>query len=118
MTRSRRGVSRTVASAAPAQPVDVAPAAPAVEPAPEPEAAAVVAPEPPKVVTRTRGGASSSRAAVTSGAVGTPSDSGMVEPNVATVEPGTSAEGAGDDAGDDTETIEHVPVKKKGTRKR
>ena len=85
-----------------------------------PAAAPVVvesAPEPPRVVTRTRGGASSravaaagqaplAGAAATSGSIGTPAESGDVEPGVADVESGDSSE------------VGHVPIKKKGTRKR
>ncbi|HYF71215.1 MAG TPA: hypothetical protein VD864_00260, partial [Nocardioides sp.] len=44
------------------------------------------------------------------GSVGQPPTTGMVEPGTADAEPGDGAPGA--------EAIEHVPVKKKGSRKR
>jgi len=97
VTRTRRrGASRPAggtadgASVAPVivtpQPVDV----PAQE---------VATPEPPKVITRTRRGASRS---------------------VTTPAPAADTEGAPSEAGEDSDEhlVEHVPVKKKGTRKR
>ncbi|MFI2707449.1 hypothetical protein ACH5WX_07880, partial [Nocardioides sp. CER28] len=61
------------------------------------------APEPPKVVTRTRRGAS--REVVHTGANAVPED-------------GLAPDAASAEAGGDEEHIEHVPIKKKGTRKR
>ncbi len=90
------------------------------EPAPEPEAAAPED-EKPRVVTRTRrrsasrpAGPPALLATSTSGAAGTPPQTGVVEPVTVDVEPGepggvTSAEAP---------TVEHVPIKKKGSRKR
>ncbi|MGA8257645.1 MAG: Rne/Rng family ribonuclease [Nocardioides sp.] len=92
VTRTRRGVSRTVATAPPPTPVEIAvqPAQTAVVPE--------TAPEPPKVVTRTRGRAATRVA-------GPPADASG------------GAAATGEPAADEP-TIEHVPIKKKGTRKR
>ncbi|HEU5455156.1 MAG TPA: ribonuclease E/G, partial [Nocardioides sp.] len=90
-------------------------------------------PEKPKVVTRTRrrsasrpagpptaapsgdsGPETSTRTAlaeepIATGQVGAPADTGQVEPGTVDAEPGTSAS---------VTTVEHVPIKKKGSRKR
>ncbi|MEP9361735.1 Rne/Rng family ribonuclease [Nocardioides sp. CN2-186] len=127
VTRTRRrSSSRPAGQPAPvevaAEPVaDTAPE-PSPEPTPEPVVEPVVeapsAPEPPKVVTRTRGRSASRPAGPPAevpapvgsvGSVGTPPESGLVEPGTTTdVEPGA----------DDAHPVEHVPIKKKGSRKR
>jgi len=101
------------------------------ETAPQETAPQETAPEPPKVVTRTRRRAASrpagppvaeqqvSPVADTAppgaiGSVGEPPVTGTVEPGTAVAEPG-DASGA---STLEHETIEHVPVKKKGSRKR
>ena len=97
--------------------------------------------EPPKVVTRTRGRSASRPAgppvgepgaeatagdgtvpdpATTSprsalGSVGAPPVHGSVEPGTATAEPGADAEAS---HAEDSHPVEHVPIKKKGSRKR
>ena len=98
---------------APAEPVSVP------EPAPEPEAAAPED-EKPRVVTRTRrrsasrpAGPPALPATSTSGAAGTPPQTGAVEPGTVGVEPGEP-----DGASAEAPTVEHVPIKKKGSRKR
>ena len=97
ITRTRRGVSRTVTTTAPVAPVEVVVSAP--QPVSTPETA------PPKVVTRTRGGAR--RAPVT------PAPEPAGGPSEESVE---GAEPTGDTA---AETELHVPVKRKGApRKR
>ena len=145
VTRTRRGVSRTVATPA-AEPVETpaptaAPVAPAVaENTPE------KAPEPPRVVTRTRGQAATRRTTAGAAAevpgmdevaaisgIGSPPESGIVEPVAADLEPGGDVPPeAGTDVGteagtdigtdvgtgDDADTgAAHVPVKRKRTRK-
>ena len=52
----------------------------------------------------------------TSGQIGSPPESGAVEPGSADVEPGEGSTGAEAD-GDADNTAAHVPVKRKGTRK-
>ncbi len=121
---------------APTASPDEAPAALPVEVATEPEPAAEPTPEPepepepeaapaeddkPRVVTRTRRRSASRPAgppvlpaAATSGAAGTLPDNGVVEPGTAGVEPGEPGEGAPAEA----PHVEHVPIKKKGSRKR
>ncbi|MET1037914.1 MAG: Rne/Rng family ribonuclease, partial [Aeromicrobium sp.] len=80
-------------------------------------------PEKPKVVTRTRRRSASRPAGPPSG-VGTVSQTGVVEPGTAGLEPGTgvpSGEAAAPapvDGADETPVVEHVPIKKKGSRKR
>ena len=145
VTRTRRGVSRTVASAPP-EPVEAvtAPANP-VPAAPAPEAST---PEPPRVVTRTRGqgarraaatSASSpadapgteaveqaavptmDEAAPASGQIGSPPESGVVEPSLVDVEPGepvTAAEGDDPEAEPTNDAAGHVPVKRKGSARK
>jgi ribonuclease E len=111
---------------------------PLAEPEPEPAVAEAVeepptAPEPPKVVTRTRRRSSASRPAgppptaseppplveklAEAGDVGTPADTGLVEPGVGTAEPGTP-EPEADSEPESEPVVEHVPIKKKGSRKR
>ncbi len=98
---------------APEAPVEV----PVVETAQQPAAE----PEKPKVVTRARGRRASRpagppaagdvpslSAAASPPGVGEPPVTGSIEPGTATAEPGTS----------DSPVVEHVPVKKKGSRKR
>ncbi len=92
------------------------------EPAAEPESEpAPVEDEKPKVVTRTRrrsasrpAGPPALPATATSGAAGTLPESGVVEPGTAGVEPGEPVDGASAEA----PHVEHVPIKKKGSRKR
>ncbi|WP_426243893.1 Rne/Rng family ribonuclease [Nocardioides sp. LHG3406-4] len=141
VTRTRRrSASRPAGPGAPVESAESA--APDVVPMPEPavEAPAAAAPDqgepaqpaaasepaPPRVVTRTlRGRARRSAGtpdrsdvdtAVPSvgdvppmGGVGSPADSGLVEPGTAHLESGEGSEAS---------QVEHVPVKKKGTRKR
>ncbi|WP_017934151.1 Rne/Rng family ribonuclease [Nocardioides sp. Iso805N] len=98
-TRRRRGASRPAggsADTATVAPVIITPE-PAAVPAPE-----VSTPEPPRVITRTRRGASRS--------VTTP------EPSAAHT-PAQDAPGA-QEGGEDEHPVEHVPVKKRGARKR
>ncbi|MGZ4497771.1 MAG: ribonuclease E/G, partial [Nocardioides sp.] len=128
VTRTRRrSASRPAGqpetTSAPVQPVTVE--TPAEAPAPAEPAAAPAAP---KVVTRTRGRSATrpagppatvpSMAAVdaggatppaTSGSVGEPAQHGLVEPGAASTEPGADS---------DAHPVEHVPIKKKGQRKR
>jgi ribonuclease E len=96
-TRGRRGASRpagaTAEVAAPVAPIVVEAPAPAV-----PDGETVSTPEPPKVITRARRGASRS--------VTTPASTDH------------GAEQAAETGEDDEHGVEHVPVKKKGTRKR
>ncbi|GAA1161840.1 Rne/Rng family ribonuclease [Nocardioides aquiterrae] len=123
-TRSRRrSASRPAGEpehvTAPVEPVEIT--APVAEPAEtaEPVAEAPAAPEPPKVVTRTRRRAASRPAGPpatdelpppvgTAGSVGAPPQDGIVEPGTGAAEPGT----------DEEHHVEHVPIKKKGARKR
>ncbi|WP_322919727.1 Rne/Rng family ribonuclease [Nocardioides renjunii] len=91
--------------------------------------------EKPRVVTRTRRRSASRPAGppalpaatggTSSGVAGTLPTSGAVEPGTVDVEPGTQADGSTDGAVDgsadgsaDAPVIEHVPIKKKGARKR
>ncbi len=100
-------------------PADEPAEAPAAEPVAEPVAEPAVEAEKPRVVTRTRRRSASRPAgppalpdaASTSGA-GTVPETGAVEPGTAGLEPG--AEGGGAEAS----SVEHVPIKKKGSRKR
>lgn len=86
---------------APVETSDQAEAAPA-EPAPEQDR--------PRVVTRTRRRSASRPAGPPSGVTGTLPESGRVEPGTSDVE-------HGDEAGSEPH-VEHVPIKKKGARKR
>jgi ribonuclease E len=112
VTRTRRSASRrTPTTTAPeaASPVEVpAEAPPEAPPVAAPEAvAAPVAAEPPRVVTRTRGRSATRPAGPpTAGSGATVSEAGSAEPD------------AGDDPLVDDHHVEHVPVKKKGSRKR
>ncbi|MBS2937264.1 Rne/Rng family ribonuclease [Nocardioides sp. J2M5] len=112
--------------------------APEPERAPEPEQApeadqapeAEVAPEPekPRVVTRTRRRSASrpagppsalASATTSSGVAGTLPESGAVEPGTAGVEPGGAAASDGAEApAAEASSVEHVPIKRKGSRKR
>ncbi len=120
-----------------APPVDAAPASsePAAEKAAEsadeePAEAPPAEPEKPKVVTRTRRRSASRPAGPPSGA-GTVPQTGVVEPGTAGLEPGTGTpsgdavaptpvDGADTASGapDEAPVVEHVPIKKKGSRKR
>ncbi|MEI5672547.1 MULTISPECIES: Rne/Rng family ribonuclease [unclassified Nocardioides] len=106
VTRTRRRSANRPAGQPEAATVPVEPIVVESAPVPEPEeqaepAAPATAPEPPKVVTRTRGRAANRPA-------GPPVDeSAAIEPETGEAEDG-----------EDTPVIEHVPVKKKGTRKR
>ncbi|GAB2460765.1 hypothetical protein GCM10027062_45390 [Nocardioides hungaricus] len=105
------------------------------EPTPEPEPVAEeapAAPEPPKVVTRTRRRSASRPAGPPVaeelpapvgivGSVGAPPADGIVEPGTADTEPGTGPgiePGAEFDLEGEHPHVEHVPIKKKGSRKR
>ncbi|KRF07642.1 hypothetical protein ASG88_02095 [Nocardioides sp. Soil777] len=85
----------------------------AVEPAPEQER--------PRVVTRTRRRSASRPAGPPSGVAGTLPESGRVEPGTSDVElggePGAVPDPSATDAGSEPH-VEHVPIKKKGARKR
>lgn len=97
----------------------------------EPPTEAPAEPEKPRVVTRTRRRSASRPAGppavpATSG-VGIVPTSGLVEPGTVDVEPGVGTPladavaeevGAEDGSTSDAPTVEHVPVKKKGSRKR
>jgi ribonuclease E len=85
------------------------------EPVAEPVAEVVK----PQVVTRTRRRSASRPAGPPAqvGVTGTLPTSGQVEPGTAVLEPG-SGDGAREGGHADAPTVEHVPVKKKGTRKR
>ncbi|WP_028636264.1 ribonuclease E/G [Nocardioides sp. URHA0032] len=125
-TRSRRrSASRPAgepeAVVATPEPVVAPVVEPVIEDAPEEVPAA---PEPPKVVTRTRRRAASRPAGPpvreelpapvgTLGSVGAPPVDGAVEPGTAAAEPGSEPDVDGDHP-----HIEHVPIKKKGSRKR
>ena len=75
------------------------------------------------MVTRTRRRSASRPAGPPSGA-GTVPQTGVVEPGTAGLEPGTGAPSgeavapAPVDGADETPVVEHVPIKKKGSRKR
>ena len=94
----------------------------AVEPAAEPAAPEAPAEdEKPRVVTRTRrrsasrpAGPPALPATPTSGAAGTLPESGAVEPGTVGVEPGE----ANAEPTSEAHAVEHVPIKKKGSRKR
>ncbi|SEB44684.1 ribonuclease E [Nocardioides exalbidus] len=127
-----------------ATPADETPAAPAeVEVVAEVEAPAEEAvaeapveapaePEKPRVVTRTRrrsasrpaGPPATLSAAAPIGDAGTPPGSGIVEPVAVDVDPGvgtplaSGSEDAAAEAESEAPAIEHVPIKKKGSRKR
>ncbi|QBR93950.1 Rne/Rng family ribonuclease [Nocardioides euryhalodurans] len=111
----------TEPEASPAEPTATegdAPSEPTPAPAPEPTAEPTAEPAPPStptVVTRTRRRSASRPAGPPSsastppaaaGSVGAPPVDGIVEPGTADAEPAT------------TPTVEHVPVKKRGSRKR
>ncbi len=89
----------------------------------EEEQAEAPAPEPekPRVVTRTRRRSASRPAGPPSGVAGTLPESGRVEPGTSDVEvggePGAVPDPSAPDAGSEPH-IEHVPIKKKGARKR
>lgn len=117
------------AEAAPEAPVEATPEAPAetaseapTESAPEAPSAE---PEKPKVVTRTRRRSASRPAGPPSG-VGTVPTTGAVEPGTAGLEAGAATPAVDRAAPDDTSSggpgeapvVEHVPIKKKGSRKR
>jgi ribonuclease E len=93
--------------------------APVVEvPAVEAAEKAPAEPEKPRVVTRTRR-RSASRPAGPPAGVGTVPDSGLVEPGTAAVE--QEAEPSGEPASEpasEAPVVEHVPIKKRGSRKR
>lgn len=100
-----------------------------VEPSAEPSAEeAPVEVEKPRVVTRTRRRSASrpagppalsEAAPVSFGVTGTLPDSGAVEPGTADVEPGLGTPAADDaEPGAEAPHVEHVPIKKKGSRKR
>ena len=99
-------------------------AAETAEPEPEPSRQLAEAPaedEKPRVVTRTRrrsasrpAGPPALPATSTSGAAGTLPESGVVEPGTVGVEPGERGRRADAEA----PAVEHVPIKKKGSRKR
>ena len=99
VTRTRRSASRPagtpVRTTEPAEPIQVPIQATDGASSPDGEAAVSAPVEPPKVITRTRG-RSASRAA---------------GPPVLVTSDGTPAE-------EDAPVVEHVPIKKKGARKR
>ncbi|NYE35099.1 ribonuclease E [Nocardioides cavernae] len=117
----------------PTEPAAETPVETPVEPAAETPVEAPTEPEKPRVVTRTRRRSASRPAGppavpATSGAGRVPV-SGVVEPGTVDVEPGVgtplaeeaAAEapaGAADEAAADAPSVEHVPIKKKGSRKR
>jgi ribonuclease E len=97
--------------------------------------AAPAEPEKPRVVTRTRRRSASRPAgppaAVTSGSAGTVPTTGVVEPGTVDAEPGVGTPLAqqvepgivgevvdGVDGAGSAPVVEHVPIKKKGSRKR
>jgi ribonuclease E len=113
-----------VPDVAPVEPEsDLAPAPvpePVVDATPEPagEVEPTPEPEPVRVVTRSRRRSASRPAGPpVVGAIGEPPLSGSVEPGTGVLEPGTP-EPAGAHPGHDEPHVEHVPIKKKGTRKR
>ncbi|WP_235537211.1 Rne/Rng family ribonuclease [Nocardioides sp. Soil805] len=104
-------VAETVEETVP--PADESAAEPAAEPAPEPER--------PRVVTRTRRRSASRPAGPPSGVAGTLPESGRVEPGTSDVEFGGEPLAVPDPAAHDGSAephVEHVPIKKKGARKR
>jgi ribonuclease E len=108
-----------VTSPAPDEEV-AAPAAPAA-PTVQPDAGTAAEPEKPKVVTRTRRRSASRPAGPPSGVAGTMPESGRVEPGTSDVELGGEPVAVPDaQAGDGAPEphVEHVPIKKKGARKR
>ncbi|MEO5666086.1 MAG: hypothetical protein ABIR39_22680, partial [Nocardioides sp.] len=82
------------------------------------EPAEPVEPSKPQVVTRTRRRSATRPAgppvAVPVGGAGQVPDTGIVEPGTAGVEPGSEHDSAHGEA----PHVEHVPIKKRGTRKR
>jgi ribonuclease E len=68
----------------------------------------------PQVVTRTRRRSASRPAGPPTGVAGASPDTGLVEPGTADLEPGAEA----DAVPAFEHHVEHVPIKKKGTRKR
>ena len=95
VTRARRrSASSAVISTAPAVPIA---AQPVVAPAPDAAAAPVAAAAPPKVITRTRGRSAARPSGPPAGETGEPTEAS---------------------SGQDEPHVEHVPVKKKGSRKR
>lgn len=92
-------------------------AAPAEEETEELTRAPAPEPERPRVVTRTRRRSASRPAGPPSGAAGTLPESGRVEPGTSDVEPGGESDPSAPDAGSEPH-VEHVPIKKKGARKR
>ncbi len=93
-------------------------AAPEAPVAAEPEPAVAAEPTKPQVVTRTRRRSATRPAGPPVlppvGAAGQVPETGVVEPGTAGVEVGNDAT----DAHDDAPHVEHVPIKKRGTRKR
>ena len=114
-TSRRPPVPEPVVDATPApvaEPVVDATPEPAGEVEPTPE------PEPVRVVTRSRRRSASRPAGPpVVGDIGEPPISGSVEPGTGVLEPG-APEPAGAHPGHDEPHVEHVPIKKKGTRKR
>jgi ribonuclease E len=125
VTRTRRSARRTTplttgeAAAVVVDPTKVEPAAPAES------SSAPTAPTPaPKVVTRTRSSRPARQGSVPSmgeasavGGVGEPAGDGRVEPGTAGAAPDAGTD-AGTETGGGASTVEHVPVKRKGARKR
>lgn len=133
--------SETVAETASEAPAETAPEAPAettpeasaetgsetssIAPVETPSEAPSAEPEKPKVVTRTRRRSASRPAGPPSG-VGTVPTTGLVEPGTAGLEAGGATPAPDGAAPDDTSSggpgeapvVEHVPIKKKGSRKR
>nr|WP_107771545.1 Rne/Rng family ribonuclease [Nocardioides sediminis] len=90
-------------------------------PVAEPDAGTAAEPEKPKVVTRTRRRSASRPAGPPSGVAGTMPDSGRVEPGTSDVELGgepVAVPDAQTGEGAPEPHVEHVPIKKKGARKR
>ena len=137
-TRTRRAASRPAGQPehqpAP-EPVVLeaqAPAEPPVQPVQPAEAAAeaAVPVERPKVVTRTRGrratrpagppatAPSPASAPGSMGSVGAPPEHGAVEPGTALADAGAAGDGEHAEGAHPDAHVEHVPIKKKGSRKR
>ncbi|GAB2621340.1 hypothetical protein GCM10027270_04770 [Nocardioides ginkgobilobae] len=125
VTRTRRSARRTTplttgeAAAVVVDPTKVEPAAPA-----ESSSAQTAPPAAPKVVTRTRSSRPARQGSVPSmgeasavGGVGEPAGDGRVEPGTAGAAPDAGTD-AGTETGGGASTVEHVPVKRKGARKR